>query len=51
VGVAIEEGRRYIGIELDLHWFDYSCRRIEQATKQPNMFIDTPAKPVQEKLI
>lgn len=34
-GVAcIETGRRFIGIELDEHYFDVSCRRIEEAHKQ-----------------
>ena len=34
-GVAcINTNRRFIGIELDEHYFDVSCRRIEEAHKQ-----------------
>ena len=29
-------------------YFDIACRRIEEAAKQPDLFIEPPAKPVQE---
>ena len=49
-GVAcVKTGRAFIGIELDEGYFDIACRRIEEAYRQPDMFIAPPArKPVQE---
>ena len=50
-GVAcVKLGRKFIGIELDPKYFDLSCRRIEEAYKQTDMFISQTVKPVQEKL-
>jgi site-specific DNA-methyltransferase (adenine-specific) len=44
-GVAcVKLGRKFIGIELDDKYFDIACRRIEQAYKQPDMFIEQPKK-------
>jgi site-specific DNA-methyltransferase (adenine-specific)/modification methylase len=45
---AVKMGRRFIGIEIDSRYFDIACRRIEEAAKQPDIFIEPPAKPVQE---
>ena len=45
---AVKLGRRFIGIEIDPRYFDIACRRIEEAAKQPDLFIEPPAKPVQE---
>lgn len=45
---AVKLGRRFIGIEIDPKYFDIACRRIEEAAKQPDLFIEPPAKPVQE---
>jgi site-specific DNA-methyltransferase (adenine-specific) len=43
-GVACAKmGRRFIGIEIDPKYFDVACRRIEQATKQADLFIEPPA--------
>lgn len=51
-GVAcVKLGRKFIGIELDEKYFDIACRRIEEAYKQPDMFIEEYKKPVQDKLI
>lgn len=51
-GVACAKlGRKFIGIELDPKYFEIACRRIEEAYAQPDMFIEPPAKPVQEPLI
>jgi site-specific DNA-methyltransferase (adenine-specific) len=41
-------GRHGIGIEMDPGYFDIACRRVDQATRQPDLFIAPPAKPVQE---
>jgi site-specific DNA-methyltransferase (adenine-specific) len=38
-------GRHGIGIELDPEYFDIACRRVDQATRQPDLFIAPPAKP------
>lgn len=47
-GVACAKlGRKFIGIELDEKYFDIACKRIEEAYKQPDLFLPPPAKPVQ----
>jgi site-specific DNA-methyltransferase (adenine-specific) len=43
-------GRQGIGIELDPDYFDIACRRVEQATRQPDLFIAPPKQPTQEGL-
>lgn len=40
-------GRKGIGIELDPDYFEISCRRVEEAYRQPDMFVTPPSKPVQ----
>ncbi len=35
---AVKLGRRFVGIEIDRKYFDLSCRRIEDAYKQPDFF-------------
>lgn len=47
---AVKLGRRFIGIEIEPKYFDIACRRIEEATKQPDMFIERPPEPRQEPL-
>jgi len=50
-GIACAQlGRQFIGIERDERWFDLACRRIEAAHKQPRLFAEPPAKPVQSSL-
>lgn len=44
---AVKLGRRFIGIEIEPRYFDIACRRIEEATKQRDLFIEPPAKPKQ----
>lgn len=47
-GVACANlGRPFIGAELHEPYFDIACRRIEEAYKQPRLFADPVAKPVQ----
>lgn len=42
-GVACARlGRRFIGIEIEERYFDIACRRIEQAQRQKDLFIDAP---------
>ena len=35
-------GRQGTGIELDPEYFDIACKRVEEATRQPDMFIAAP---------
>lgn len=37
---CVKLGRKFIGIELDERYFDISCKRIEDAYKQPDMFLE-----------
>lgn len=47
-GVACAKlGRKFIGIELEPKYFDIACKRIEDAYKQPDLFVEPPAKAVQ----
>ena len=39
---AIQMGRKFIGIEREQRYFDIACQRIEQATKQDDMFVAKP---------
>jgi site-specific DNA-methyltransferase (adenine-specific) len=46
---AIQMGRKFIGIEREPKYFEIACKRIEQASKQDDMFI-AQEKQVQELL-
>ena len=48
---AIKLGRKFIGIEIEPKYFDIACRRIEEAWKQPRLFEEPKAKPVQESFL
>ena len=42
-------GRKGIGIELDPDYFDIACKRVEEAYRQPDLFIEPPKpEPKQE---
>ena len=42
-------GRNGIGIELDPDYFEIACKRVDEATRQPDLLIDAPApQPIQE---
>jgi DNA modification methylase len=42
-------GRKGIGIELDPDYFDIACKRVEEAYRQPDLFIEQPKpQPKQE---
>jgi DNA modification methylase len=49
---AMQAGRDFIGCEIDPAYFDIACRRIEEAQKQQDLFIE-PAqpKPVQQDML
>ena len=51
-GVAcVETGRSFVGLEIHEPYFDIACRRIEDAYKQPRLFAEPVAKPVQPSLL
>ena len=51
-GVAAKQfGRRFIGIELDPKWFEYSLRRISDSLRQPDLFIEKPKPAKQESFL
>lgn len=51
-GVAcVQQGRAFVGIEIDADYFAAACRRIEEAYKQPRLFAEPVAKPVQTSLL
>ena len=51
-GVAcVKLGRKFIGIEIDPGYFDIACKRISEAYRQPDMFIERPPAPKQEALL
>lgn len=51
-GVACAKlGRSFIGIERDPEYFDIACRRIEEAYKQPDMFVSAPTSEVEQSVI
>jgi site-specific DNA-methyltransferase (adenine-specific) len=48
---AVKLGRKFIGIEIEPKYFDIACRRIEEASRQPDMFIEQPKPAKQESLL
>lgn len=38
-------GRAGTGIEIDPDYFEIACRRVDEATRQPDMFVDEPQVP------
>ena len=39
---AVKMGRHFIGIEVEPKYFEIACRRIAEATRQPDMFVASP---------
>lgn len=48
---AVKLGRKFIGIEIEPKYFDIACRRISEALKQPDMFIEKPKPTKQEAML
>jgi DNA modification methylase len=50
---AVQMGRRFIGIEREPKYFEIACRRIEEAQRQADLFIqpDKPTPPKQEAML
>lgn len=44
-------GRMGTGVEIDPEYFDIACRRVEEATRQPDLFVTAPEQPKQETLL
>ena len=44
-------GRAGTGIELDPDYYEIACRRVDEAARQPDMFVASTQKPVQESMI
>lgn len=44
-------GRIGIGIEIEPNYFDIACRRVEDAMRQPDLFVETPKPPQQLSLL
>jgi site-specific DNA-methyltransferase (adenine-specific) len=45
---AVRAGRQFVGIERDEKWFDLSRRRVTEALRQPDMFVQAPKPAKQE---
>ncbi len=43
-------GRQGIGIEIDPDYFDIACKRVDEAARQPDLFVEPAPKPEQDKL-
>ena len=41
-------GRKGIGIEIDPDYFEIACKRVEEAYRQPDLFVEPPKPAVQE---
>ena len=44
-------GRAGIGIEIDPDYFAIACKRVDEATRQPDLFVTPNPKPIQESLL
>lgn len=47
---AVKLGRKFIGIEIEPRYFDIACRRISEALKQPDLFIEQ-LKPARQEVL
>ena len=47
---CVNLGRKFIGIEIEPRYFDIACRRVEDAYKQPRLFVE-PQQPLQQPLL
>lgn len=48
---AVKLGRKFIGIEIEERYFSIACKRISDALKQPDMFIEKPKPMKQEAML
>lgn len=47
---AVKLGRQFVGIEMEPKYFDIACRRIREATSQPDLFIAAPT-PIKQEIM
>ncbi|OYW59863.1 MAG: hypothetical protein B7Z40_20945 [Bosea sp. 12-68-7] len=47
---AVREGRGFVGIELDVRYFEIACQRIRDELRRPRLKLSPMAKPVQAVL-
>jgi site-specific DNA-methyltransferase (adenine-specific) len=45
---AVKLGRKFTGIEIEPKYFDIACKRISEALKQPDFFVEPPKPAKQE---
>jgi DNA modification methylase len=51
-GVAcVKLGRKFIGIEIEERYFDIACRRISDAYKQGDFFVERPKPSKQDAML
>lgn len=51
-GVAcVQQGRKFVGCEIDEAAFEIACQRIQEAFQQPRLFGDNNPKPLQPSLL
>ena len=51
-GVAcVKMGRKFIGIEREPEYFEIACKRIREAYSQPDMFIASPEKKMEQEAL
>ena len=43
-------GRKGVGIEIDPDYFDIACKRVEEAYRQPDLFVERPKPPEQDEI-
>ena len=48
---AVKLGRKFTGIEIEPKYFDIACKRISDALKQPDFFVEPPKPAKQEALL
>lgn len=48
---AVKLGRSFVGVEIEPKFFDTSCKRIAEALKQPDFFVEKPKPAKQEALL
>ncbi len=48
---AVQEARKFIGIEIEPKYFDIACKRIQAALDAPDMFVEPPKPAKQEALL
>jgi site-specific DNA-methyltransferase (adenine-specific)/modification methylase len=46
---AVKLGRKFTGIEIEPKYFDIACRRIDEATRQPDLFVKGAPAPASQE--